>query len=112
VFFVRLIINTLSLLLVFFLLWHVQGNDAIIAAVVMAVVLALVNAFIRPLVLLLTLPATILTFGLFALVVNALLFWLAAVMVNIHVDFWQAALGWLVFTIVSSALSHLALTDL
>src|SRR5262245_6384583 len=45
-------------------------------AMVAAVVLGLVNAFIRPLLILLTLPATVLTLGLFILVINGLLFWL------------------------------------
>ncbi|WP_354671202.1 phage holin family protein [Thiohalobacter sp. IOR34] len=46
-----------------------------------ALVLGLVNAFIRPLLWLLTLPLTVLTFGLFALVVNALTIWLSAALV-------------------------------
>lgn len=46
-----------------------------------ALVLGLVNAFIRPLLWLLTLPLTVLTFGLFALVVNAFTIWLTAALV-------------------------------
>lgn len=47
-----------------------------------ALVLGLVNAFIRPLLLVLTLPLTVLSFGLFALVINALMIWLAAQLVS------------------------------
>ncbi len=47
-----------------------------------ALVLGLVNAFIRPLLWLLTLPLTVLTFGLFALVINAFTIWLTAAMVR------------------------------
>jgi putative membrane protein len=43
-----------------------------------AVVLALLNAFIAPVIKLLTFPLTVLTLGLFSLVVNALMFWLAS----------------------------------
>ena len=50
-------------------------------ALLLALVLGLVNAFIRPLMVLLTLPITILTLGLFLLVVNALMLWLASAMV-------------------------------
>lgn len=47
-----------------------------------ALVLGLVNAFIRPVLWLLTLPLTVLTFGLFALVVNAFMIWLTAALVK------------------------------
>lgn len=49
------------------------------AAVLFALVLGLCNAVIRPLLLLLTLPLNLLTLGLFTLVVNALVFWIATV---------------------------------
>jgi len=47
-----------------------------------ALVLGLLNAFLRPLVLLLTLPVTVVTLGLFTLVINGLMFYLAATMVH------------------------------
>lgn len=47
-----------------------------------ALVLGLANAFIRPLLLALTLPLTVLTFGLFALVINALMIMLSAALVS------------------------------
>jgi len=46
--------------------------------VVFAVVLGLLNAFVRPVLVLFTLPINFLTLGLFTLVINALLFWVAA----------------------------------
>lgn len=52
------------------------------AAVLGALVLGLANAFVRPVVVLLTLPATILTLGLFLLVVNALMLMIAAAFVK------------------------------
>ena len=51
------------------------------AALLAALVFGLVNAFVRPLMVVLTLPLTVLTLGLFLLVVNALMFQLAAAMV-------------------------------
>ena len=47
------------------------------AAAVFSLVLGLLNAFVKPVVWLLTLPLTILTLGLFSLILNLLMFWLA-----------------------------------
>jgi putative membrane protein len=105
----RIAVNTLALLVVFFLIWGVHENNAIVAAIVMAVVLALVNSFIKPVILLLTLPISLLTLGLFAVVVNTLLFILAASLVHIHVGFGRGFLGWLVFVLVSAGLNSLTL---
>jgi putative membrane protein len=78
---------------------------------VVAVIFGLVNAVLRPIVLVLSCPLIILTLGLFALVANALLFWLTAAVSNalgapFHVDgFWAAFWGALVVSIVSWLLS-------
>jgi len=68
-----------------------------------ALVLGLVNAVVRPILVLLTLPLTILTFGLFYLVVNGLVFALAALLVPGFVvsSFSAAILGALVVSLVS-----------
>jgi putative membrane protein len=110
-FLIRFIINVLALLAVFFVIWHVQGDNIVLTAIIMAVVLSVINVFIRPIVLLLTLPATLLTFGLFGIFVNAALFYFAARVVHIEVDFWRAALGWLAYAIASAGLNHLALYE-
>ena len=70
-----------------------------------ALVLGFVNAVVRPLMVLLTLPFTILTFGLFLLVVNALMLWLVAALVpGIRVQgFGSALLGSLVLTLLNLA---------
>jgi putative membrane protein len=59
-------------------LFHI---DSITAAAIFAVVLAVINALIRPVVLMLTCPVQLLTLGLSALLINALLFWLASSLV-------------------------------
>jgi putative membrane protein len=51
------------------------------SAIIAALVLGLVNAIVKPVMVFLTFPITILTLGLFLLVVNALMFWLVAAMV-------------------------------
>ena len=108
----RLVVYTAALLVVFFVVWGVHGgNDVIVTAIVMAVILAVINAFIRPIILLLTLPLSIVTLGLFALLVNALLFYIAARIVRVEVGFWQALLGYLVFVLITWALNQLGLRE-
>lgn len=74
-----------------------------------AIVLGLVNAFVRPLMVLLTLPLTVLTFGLFLLVVNAFMLWLVAALVpGIQVrGFGAAFLGSLLLTLLNLAIASL-----
>jgi putative membrane protein len=73
-----------------------------------ALVLGVVNASIRWVFLILTLPLTILTLGLFTLVVNALMLSLVAALTPLEIDsFWAAFLGALLIAVVSTALSHL-----
>ena len=74
---------------------------------IMALVLGLVNAIIRPILLLVTLPLTILTLGLFYFVVNGLAFTLAASLVpGFHVaSLWSGILAAIVVSIVSWLIS-------
>src|SRR5690349_2888767 len=69
--------------------------DNFAALAVTALVLGILNAFLRPLLLIITLPFNILSFGILTLFINALLFWLAGNLVQgFHVDrfFWSAFL--------------------
>ncbi len=85
-FLIRMGANAIAILLVTYLLPGVATADGALAALAAAFVLGLVNAVIRPVFILLTLPLTILTLGLFLLVVNGLLLWLvAAVVPGFHV---------------------------
>jgi putative membrane protein len=81
------------------------------AALIAALVLGLVNALIRPLLVLLTLPVTVLTLGLFIFVINGLLFWAVAELVpGFQVaGFWSALLGAIAFSVISWLLSALVL---
>lgn len=82
----------------------IDGAGTLVGA---ALVLGLINATVRPVLVVLTLPITILTLGLFLFVVNAATFGLAAYFfVNFHVaGFWPALLGSLVVSIISTVLS-------
>ena len=75
-------------------------------AIVTAVVLALLNLFLKPLLVLLTIPATILTLGLFLLVINAAILMIAGQLVpGFHIaTFWSAVLLALFISLVNSIL--------
>ena len=84
------------------------GLAGIEGLLVTVLVLGIANAVLRPLVKALTLPLTCLTFGFFAFVINAGLFWLAgqAVPDKFHVQGWQGALfGSLVMGLVGGILN-------
>ena len=70
------------------------------AALIAALVLGLLNAIVRPLLVLLTLPVTLMTLGLFLFVINALMFWAASgLLQGFHVkDFWAALIGSLIYS--------------
>lgn len=74
---------------------------------VAALVIGLLNAFLRPIIILLTLPVTMLTLGLFTLVINGLMFYLAAYLVSgFHVTgFGAAFLAALLFSLFSFILN-------
>lgn len=61
-------------------------------ALLVALVLALLNAFVKPILVLLTIPITVITLGLFLIVINILMIFLAAKIVpGFEVDGWLAA---------------------
>jgi putative membrane protein len=106
------LINAVALLAVAYLMPSVQVAS-FGSALIAALVLGLLNAVIRPVLILLTLPATILTLGLFIFVINALTFWLAGSILQgfVVTSFWSAFFGALVFSVISWALSALLLPD-
>ncbi len=83
--------------------------DGFSTAVLFALVLAVVNALIKPLLIILTLPITILTLGLFLFVINALIILLIDNMLDgVEVDgFWWALLFSLLLSIISTFLISL-----
>ncbi|MEP6607369.1 MAG: phage holin family protein [Burkholderiaceae bacterium] len=102
------ILNAIALLAVAYLFPGVQIQDWKAAAIA-ALVLGLVNAVIKPILVILTLPVTILTLGLFLLVINALLFWTVASLVpgfNVG-GFGAAFIGALLYSVIAWLLSLL-----
>ena len=72
------------------------------SALLAAVVIGLLNLLVRPVLVVLTLPVTVITLGLFLLVINALLFWFAgSVLAGFSVaGFWVAVLGAIVYSLI------------
>lgn len=99
----RILFNALGLILIAELFSGIEVNG-VYTAIVAAIVLGLLNAIVRPVLLLLTLPITILTLGLFALVINGLLFMFAASFIQDFsvTNFWYALLGSLAMSVVST----------
>jgi len=104
------IVNALALLAVSYLMPSVQVTS-FGAALAAALVLGLVNAFVRPILVILTLPVTVLTLGLFIFVLNGLLFLgVANLLEGFYVaGFWPAIFGAILFSLVSWLLSALVL---
>lgn len=86
-------------------------------ALIAAFVIGLFNTLLRPVLVLLTLPVTVLTLGLFLFVINALMFWAAAsILDGFQVQgFWAALLGSLIYSVmglvIDSALQRLFSKD-
>jgi putative membrane protein len=106
------IINAAALFALPFLMTSIK-IDSLLTALVAALILGLINTLIRPILVLLTLPVTFLTLGLFIFVINALLFWLTANLVDGFqvAGFWSAFGGAILYSIISWVLSSLLLDN-
>jgi len=104
-FIVKILITGVAALVAAYLLpgVHIEGY---VTALILAVVLAVLNAIVRPILVFLTIPVTILTLGLFLLVINALMILLADYLVaGFEVDgFFWALIFSLVIAIVEAIL--------
>jgi putative membrane protein len=100
------ILNAVALLIVAYVVPGVSLGSPV-DALVAAALLGLANAVIRPVLVLLTLPVTILTLGLFLLVINGVLFWAVSGLMKtgfvVH-GFWAGVLGALVYSVLTSLL--------
>jgi putative membrane protein len=102
------LVNTLALIAVAYLMPSITVSS-FSSALIAALILGLVNAIIRPVLVLLTLPVTVLTLGLWIFVINGLLFWFVGSFVPgfvVH-GFWAGVIGSILFSIVSWLLSAL-----
>jgi putative membrane protein len=101
-------LNALALLAVTYLVPSIQVSG-FGSALIAALVLGLINTLVRPVLAILTLPITLLTLGVFYLVLNGLLFWLAgALLPGFEVrGFFPALLGSVLYGLIAWALSSL-----
>jgi len=105
-FLIRLCLNAVALLIVSTAIPGIEVRG-VLPALSAAFFLGLVNAVVRPIILILTLPLTILTLGLFIPLINAFLLKLVSLMIQgfeVH-GFWSAVFGALLLSIVSGLLS-------
>ncbi|MFP5417746.1 MAG: phage holin family protein [Gammaproteobacteria bacterium] len=102
------LLNAVALLAVTWLLpsIHIEGLGAALLA---ALVLGFINTLVRPVLALLTLPITVLTLGIFYLVLNGLLFWFASALIPGFAvsGFLSALLGALLYGVIAWALAAL-----
>ena len=101
-FLLRVLVNILALVLAASVVPGIR-LDGVLPAVAAGLLLGVVNAVVRPVLLILTLPITLVTLGLFLFVLNGVCLWLVALVVKgFHVDgFWPAVLGALCVSVVS-----------
>ena len=112
-FFARLVLNGIAIIVA---AWIVPGLQlsGVLPALVAGAILGVVNALVRPVLLILTLPLTLVTLGLFIFVINAICLGLtAAIVPGLEISgFWAAFFGALLVSIVSWILSGVLASDL
>ena len=105
-FIIKLLLSGLAVITAAYLLpgVHISG---FISAIVVAIVLGLFNALVRPILIILTIPVTIFTLGLFIFVINAIIILMVSSILNgFEVDgFWWALAFSIVLTIVTSIIN-------
>jgi putative membrane protein len=102
---IRWIVSTIAIIITAYLLPGIHISS-LGAALITALILGIVNAILKPLLILFTLPLTILTLGLFTFVINAgLILLVSAVVPGFKVDgFWWALLFSIILSIINSFL--------
>jgi len=107
-FVVRMGANAIAILVIAYLLPMLMFAEGALAALSAAFVLGLVNAVIRPIFVLLTLPVTVFTLGIFLLVINGLLLWFVSGMVpGFQVNgFFGAVAGSVLISVISGIMTR------
>lgn len=103
---IRLLVNAVAVFVAAQLLNSIEV-DGFGSAMIAALILAIINTFIRPILVFFTFPITIVTLGLFLLVINAVTFYVTGMLVpGFEVTgFWGAFWGALIVSVVSWALN-------
>jgi putative membrane protein len=108
-FLTQLIVSALAVIVTAMILPGVHVDNAL-TAIIVAAVLAFLNTILKPLLVILTIPITVLTLGFFLLIINACIIMLAAKIVDgFHVNgFWIALLFSLLLSLVTSVFEAIA----
>ena len=106
------VFNAMALIAVAYLLPGIKV-DGFTSALIAALILGLVNTLIRPVLVLLTLPITVITLGLFILVINGLLFWFVGTFIKGFTvgGFWPALFGAIAYSVISWLCSAIVLGE-
>lgn len=109
---VKILLSSIGVIIASYLLPGVSV-DEFITAVIIAVLLSLLNVTVKPLLIILTIPLTVFTLGLFLLVINAIIILIASSVVpGFQVDgFWWALLFSLVLSLINSLLTDVSKKD-
>lgn len=109
-FIVKIIVTGLAVFVADYLLPGVYISSDVKTVIAVAIVLALLNTFVKPILVLLTIPVTLVTLGLFLLIINALMvIWADKLIAGFQVDGWVSAILFsLIVSIVSAVLNRLA----
>jgi putative membrane protein len=101
----NLLVNTLSIFAASYVLSGIQV-DSLVIALVLAIIMAVLNVTLKPLLILITIPLTVVTFGLFLLVVNVLVLYAAEALIDgfAIAGFWWAIAFSLLVTFVNGVL--------
>lgn len=112
-FIIKLIISAIAIIILAKLLPGVSLNPPYTTALIVAVVLVLLNTLVKPLLIILTLPITIMTLGLFLLIINALIILLADKLIDGFAvsSIWTAILFSILLSILQSIMHSLIKED-
>lgn len=106
--FIRIIVSAFAVIISTYILpgVHIEG---FLTALIVAAILSLLNAILRPILIILTIPITFITFGLFLLVINAFIILITDKLIDGFSvnNFWWALLFSLVLTLVTDLLDKL-----
>ncbi len=111
-FILRLLLNALAVVILSYALPGV-GVDSMMTAIIVAIVLSLLNFLVKPILVILTLPITIVTLGLFLLVINAIIILLTSKLIDgFHVtSFWWAIIFSLLLSFLQAILQSILKED-
>ena len=108
-FFIRWLFTSISVLLVAELLPGIEVTSAL-GLILAALILGVLNAFLKPLMIILTMPLTLFTFGLFLFVINGIILYLTSLIVRGFdiANIWIAILASILISLVSTLINWLA----